>query len=327
MTAEELERLARDRPQITRELHAPSAFYGHADALKRHAGLPSRARPKVAIAHGVGSGHVWDVDASARVPTYLCASPHQARRYSEIASGDRVAEPIGPMILYAQAPPEPPSARRLVAFPAHSTHHVDAIYDVGRFADRLDEVRREWDEVQVCVYWRDVLRGAHRAYIERGFECVTAGHIYDRRFLDRLRKTLAGATSVISNEVGSFLFYAVAMGRPVWVVDDQVRYRAESAAVLRRDQADQDEWAVLSETFRAAFAVERAEPTLEQIALVEEHSGVSHHREPAEMRELLAEAEQRYRRRTPLLGRASDRLGVAAAEALARASSVRAHRA
>ena len=71
---------------------------------------------------------------------------------------------------------------------------------------------------------------------------MTAGHIYDAGFLPRMRAILEGATTVISNEVGSFLFYAVALGRPVWLVDEDVSYRAESAEILRRDQADQDEW-------------------------------------------------------------------------------------
>ena len=328
MNAEQLMDLARDRPQVTRELHPPSAFYGHAEALKRHAGLPARSRPKVAIAHGVGlTSYVWDVDAGARVPTYLCASPGHAQRYSEVASPGRVAVPIGPMILYAPAGAAAPPGRTLVAFPAHSTHHVDAVYDVDRFAERLAGMRGDWDELRVCLYWRDVLRGAHRPYLERGFDCVTAGHIYDAGFLPRMRAILEGATTVISNEVGSFLFYAVALGRPVWLVDDDVSYRAESAEILRRDQADQDEWSGLSGAIRSAFSGRSDEPTADQLAIVEKHAGLSSHRTPAEMAALLAEAEQRYRDWAPPLRRARDRLAVAASGALSRASSLRAQRA
>jgi hypothetical protein len=244
-----------------------------------------------------------------------------------VASPDRIAVPIGPMILYATPPPAPQPGRRLVAFPAHSTHHVDAVYDVARFAERLEGIRVGWDEVRVCLYWRDVLRGAHHAYLERGFECVTAGHIYDPAFLARQRGILEGAAAVISNEVGSFIFYAVALGRPVWLIDADVRYEAASADILRRDQADQGEWPALATAIRSAFAAEPTEVTADQLALVEEHAGLSSHRSPVEMAALLAEAEERYRDWAPPLRRVRDRLAVAAAGALSRANSVRAQRA
>ena len=328
MTRTELERLARDRPLVTRELHPPSAFYGHIEALKRYAGMPPRSRPKVAIAHGVYlTDFVWDVDVGARVPTYLCASEHQARIYSA-AAPTRTALAVGPTVLYAPRSDQEgrPDGRVLVAFPAHSTHHVDAVYDVARFADRLKAIKDDWDQIRVCMYWRDVLRGAHLPYLERGFECVTAGHIYDAGFLTRLRRILEGATAVVSNEVGSFVFQAVALGRPVWLVDDEVGHHA-APAILRRDAPDPNEWDEASTTIRAAFAEEQAQPTAEQLALAERYATPSAHRSPGEMASLLAQAESRYRDFAGPAERASHRLRVAGDYALARARSLRAQRA
>ncbi len=297
MSTGELERLARDRELVTRELHPPSAFYGHAEALRRYAGLSPRARPKVAIEHGVSfTQFVWELDVEAAVPTFLCAAPRRAARFAEVAPADRVAVPIGPMISYAEPAAAPdPGRRTLLAFPAHSTHHLDAVYDIEQFARRLEERRGDWDTIRVCLYWKDVVRGTHRAYAERGFECVTAGHIYDPEFLQRLRAILTGATAVISNEVGTYLFYAVALGKPVWIVDDDVDYAAESAAIISRDRSDPAEWDELTAAIRTTFAGEPAEPTADQMALVEDLAGLSSHHTPAQMRALLAEAEQRYR--------------------------------
>lgn len=295
MDAAMLERLASDRPQRTRELHLPSAFYGHADALRRYAGLPRRKRLKVAIEHGVGlTPSVWDVDLEAAVPTFVCASPERAARYTELASADRVAVAIGPMILYAPRSEPDAATRRLVAFPAHSTHHVDAVYDVDRFARRLERRRGDWDEIEVCVYWRDILRGVHHAYLERGFRCVTAGHMYDPAFLTRLRAILERATVVTSNEIGSYLFYAVALDRPVWVEPDEVDYVADPA-VLDRDRATAPEWGALSTRLRELFVPERDAVGDEQRATVDALAGLRFHRSPADVGQLLAAAEARYR--------------------------------
>lgn len=307
---DDLPRLVRDRPLVTRELHQPSAFYGHAEALNRYSGRPRRTRTNVAIEHGVAfTEHVWRLDAEAPVPTFFCASPRRAKRYAEIASSERVAVPIGPMILYAGAEEECPvssAERRLVVFPAHSTHHIDAQYDVRRLAERLLSERREWDEVVVCLYWKDVLRGTHREYETRGLRCVTAGHMYDPAFLPRLHDILASATAVTANEVGTSLFYAVAMNRPVWLADDEVDYLAEPD-VLRRDRSDPTEWVELTATIRAAFAERRTSVSPEQRTLIDELAGLSKHRSSAEMARLLDEAAERYHERVSRFHRARAR--------------------
>lgn len=319
MTASELGRLARDRRQLSRELHLPSAFYGNAAALKRYAGIPPRTRLKVAIEHGiVFTDFVWGVDLQAAVPTFMCASPARAERYAALASDDRIAVPIGPMIMYAPPRPTPQPPRRLVAFPAHSTHHVDAVYDVERFARRLERYRADWDDIEVCVYWRDVLRGAHEIYRDRGFRCVTAGHIYDPAFLTRLRAILEGATVVASNEIGSYLVHAVALERPVWLQSGDIDYVAQSQAVLERDRADGPGRDDLSSELRELFAEEREDVSDEQRTAIDEFAGLASHRSPDEMRRLLTEAEERYRAAASMARRGADAMRADAVYALSK---------
>ena len=205
--------MAADRALATVEVHASNDFYGHATVLKEYAGLPPKRPLKAAIEHGAPvTDLIWQVDLQTRMPLFLCAARERAERYNKLAGGGRRGEAIGPMIAYAHAvgdTQKEPDCRRLVVFPAHSTHHVQANYDVAEFVARLAPYRDDWDEVQVCLYWRDVTLGTHRRYIENGFGCVTAGHMYDPRFLRRLRAILEGADAVVSNEMGSHMLYAI----------------------------------------------------------------------------------------------------------------------
>lgn len=293
------ELLAHPRPLVTSELHASNDFYGHARLLKRYAGVPRYRSLKAVIEHGINfQDHEWSIDLASGLPVFLVAGEERARRVSSTAACSAVA--IGPLVLYAP-PGRAPSRRRvLVAFPAHSTHHVDAEYDVDNFATAVLEAAAGFDETLVCLYWRDVQRGLMETYARRGLRCVTAGHIFDPNFLIRLRCIIEEGTAVITNEVGSHLVYAVALGRPVWVTDQDIRYAAD-AEVLVRDGADSESWPHQQfRELRDLFADRRDELSAEQQDVVSEIGGFSSVRSPAQLASILRHADEEYRRRVPL---------------------------
>ena len=323
MRVEELERRAADRPLDTVEVHASNDYYGHATLLKAYAGLPPKRPLKAAIEHGAPVTElIWEVDLQTRMPLFLCAARERAERFNELASGGRHAEAIGPMIAYARAvgdTKKEPGRRRLVVFPAHSTHHVRANYDVAEFAARLGAYRNDWDEVQICLYWRDVTLGTHRPYIENGFDCVTAGHMYDPRFLGRLRSILEGADAVVSNEMGSHVLYATLIDRPAWLLRQPIEYSARSQEILERDGASSRHRAEGTiGRLRELFAEAHGAVTTEQRELVAELVGLREMRTREQIRGLLLDAEQRYRARHPAHLRAALNLNARLRRARAR---------
>lgn len=286
----DLSALARDRPLLTRELHPVNAWYGHADVLKRYTGWPLRRSLKVAIEHGPWMDEeVWKVDARTRMPIYVCASPQRAA-FFERRTGIEAAA-IGPMIRYVMPEnPALPEDPRTVAFPAHSTHHAEAKYAVEAFMAQLERVAKT-SEVVVCLYWRDALLGLADVFERRGFRCVTAGHLYDAGFLDRLAKILASASRVVTNEIGTHVLYAALLNRPVFVASQPVEYVQERE--LANHRGDRDHPRV--RRTRELFAVEAAAITSEQRSFVNELLGTSAFRTPTELREILEAAEGRYR--------------------------------
>jgi len=307
----DIEALARERPLASSELHPSNDFYGHAGLLKRYAGLGQSTKLKVSIEHGINFvDHLWDVDTLAGMPVFLCAGRERARLVQASLPDWCRAVAIGPLMRYTPSGDggHPSGARTLVAFPGHSTHHLETDYDAAAFADRLVAEQGTYDQIAVCLYWRDIQRGVQRAYQDRGIECVTAGHMYDPRFMIRLRAILEGASEVVTNEVGTHIVYAVALDRPVWMFEQEVSVSADSEDVLRRDGADAAALAHRRlQEVRALFAERRSELSGAQREAIAELAGFADVRSPGQLAELFAEAEAAYRRRYPVATRASRR--------------------
>ena len=296
----QLRRLARPRRLLTRELHPFNAFYGHAEILRRYAGIAGSRPLKAALEHGpTFFQNVDDPDLATRLPRYFCAAPGQACFFEEHAFHRPRAVAIGAPILYARAlaPPQPPADRRLVFFDAHSSHYATSRYDVAATAVRLEELRTEFDEVVVCLYWRDVLLGRAELYRSHGFRCVTAGHMFDERFLFRLVEIISSASIVLTHRLGSHLLYSVALDRPVWLERSAVDY--ELAGDAPRATLGPPKQGEVLQRATALFSrrVERVAP--EQRAFADELCGVAHVPSPDELAGLLEEAEAAYRSETP----------------------------
>lgn len=320
MTSDDLRRLARDRPLVTNEYHEPNAYYGHAAVLKRYIGLPGWRPLPAAVEHAVYvSGYIWDAEADTPLRTILCSTPERAARYVDRDPHAAVPVPIGPIASYLTPPPPPPAAGgALVAFPAHSTHLLQSQFDVEEFISQIEGVRDRFDDVRVCLYWKDVLLGRDAPYRAAGYTCVTAGHMYDPRFLPRLRNIFARARAIVVNEVGSPVLYSVLWNRPVWVTEQAISREAD-AEVLAREQLSDRQWADDTATLRGLFAEPAWEVTDEQRAHIEWFSGIGSVRSPAELSQILEEAAARYRAAVP----AEERRRVTASLALRTARAVR----
>lgn len=296
MSPDELRALARDRPLVTRELHPFNAFYGHDVLLKRYAGLPLDRPLKAAIEHGVSlSEAVADIERDLRLPYYLCGAPWRVAAFDRLARRGARAVAIGPISSYALQRAVEPEARTLLLVPAHSTHHFAAEYDIDAFLATTHARRGAFDSTAVCLYWRDVVAGGDAPYRARGIRVVTAGHMYDPDFVPRLLGILGSATAVVTNEPGTHVVYAALLDRPVQIVPQAVTYRLTSRDTRTRLAVPRNR----VDELRARFAEPLDELTRRQRDLVQELAGAEHVRAPGELRELLLEAEEEYRRRTP----------------------------
>ena len=298
----QLRDLARDRRLVTPELHEANDYYGHATVLKAYAGLPPNHSLKAVIEHGppIAGRWLWNPDVLSRLPVVLCASARRAREFTEVMAASREAIPIGPPIAYTDGglSPDPPAERRLLVFPLHSSHLYTTEFDIDGFAAMIEREGAGFDSVEVCLYWRDVLLGAAEPYRARGFDCSTAGHMFDPEFLPRFREIVTRATAVVTNGIGTHLLYAALLDRPTWLVGETARDRRPAGSRAAANVAGGfDEAAFKAVT--GAFENPTDSLTPSQREIVAEFTGAEHVHSPDALREILHDADERYRRAVP----------------------------
>ena len=217
---DELELLCQDRPEDkASEFFPPNAWYGAAEAIRSFCGWPTSRPLPMVVPHGLD----FTVDALWRseVDTLLPAiySFHDYRDELYRTASDKLVIPGCSPWLYLMEiiKIEFEPKRSVLIMPAHSTANVRTELDHDRLIDMIAE-RFPHDPLKCCMYWRDVQHGMHLPYLMRGIPVVSAGHIFDRRFLRRLARILGGAKHMVTNEYGSNVGYAASVGVPVTVL-------------------------------------------------------------------------------------------------------------
>ena len=293
--------LAQDRPIQTMEIFEPNDFYGHATILKKYINLPNSYQIKGAIEHGAGiGGDIWGRNIDNVLPAVITTSRYRAEILKEHTSKKIFA--IGPKIQYAHHFLERKAienekkrlGKNLLAFPAHSTHHVDIHYDIQQYCQYLQNLGKSFDTIRVCLYWKDILRGFAEKYKHHGYEIVTAGHIYDPWFLSRLRSLIETATFTTSNEIGTILGYCVVLNKPHLLMESDIRRSAERIDMLQECSQLSNQKDVVE--IRDAFIELRTDLTMQQKNIVRRYWGIDEFKSISELKSIIEETESLYQK-------------------------------
>ncbi len=180
--------------------------------------------------------------------------------------------------------------RNLLAFPMHSTSNINKEYDPTLFIEHLHQMKKHFDTVRVCIYWRDVQRGTAQLYQDAGFECVCCGHIADQAFLKRQRALIEIADATTSNALGSHIGYSVYLNKPHWLVPDDFKL----VDIYLNEGAEEMEMVSTSSNYREIYNVFLNNPdfviTEEQKKIVDKYWGTSCIKTPDEIRTLINQA-------------------------------------
>ena len=300
----DIETLARDRELVTPELHAPNAYYGDAATLKAYAGLAPDYAVKAAIMHGpFFPTQFWGDELHAALPVFF--SINRASLPILGAKTDKAIFSIGPYVHYAQSLLGPAAlaeekrglGKTLVVFPPHSTHHVQADYHEDWLCDHIERLGKQFQSILICLYWKDILHGRARAFRDRGFPCLTAGHIFDPQFLHRLKTILCLSDAVVSYAFSSVIGYAVSMNKPTMVARCEGEAYLAPPEIITRDtcNAAADEvYLRYRASIYTLFGEFTEQFSQEQIDSVELMWGLSQVRTPQELRLYFDIAEEMF---------------------------------
>ena len=215
-----------------RELYTGNDCYGHANLLKKYSGYEKQIF--ACIEHGVYfGGTVFNREtAESGLPGVVTFG--EARRQHIRETCDKPVLTVGPYIQYAEPLMSSPESTDengehksvLTVFPQHSVQEATAEYEFEGL-DRdisLLALQHEIEEVRVCLFFLDVLRGLGRKYEQNGYRVVCAGHNMDPLFLPRLRSIIEQSDLTASNGVGTHVGYSVALGVPHLILSPAQTY-------------------------------------------------------------------------------------------------------
>lgn len=127
-----------------------------------------------------------------------------------------------------------PSAKGSLIFTGHSTKSIGIKSDWDRLVAEFKALPSIYHPLTVSIYYIDYLKGAHKPFLEAGFDVVTAGHISDPSFINNFYDSLRQFNYVISTDVGSHLYYAVEMGIPFFIYGTPSSYLNEDKELQER---------------------------------------------------------------------------------------------
>lgn len=203
-------------------------YYGINRVLCLYAGV-NKMSDRLFIEHGLVFGSLtydlYKTSFAKHLITFGCYR-------KEIISKTRTypIETIGPYIHYANLIFSAEKikflktkfGKTLLVFPSHSIKAVNVNYDMHEFINEIKKIGQQFDKVMVCLYWKDIQNGLWEVYSKEKFDVVTAGHVYDPFFLDRLKTIISLADSTMSNNIGTHIGYSVFLEKPHYIYEQDI---------------------------------------------------------------------------------------------------------
>ncbi|GAB3751416.1 hypothetical protein GCM10027599_10070 [Yimella radicis] len=213
-------------------MHHGNVFYGHAAVLARYCGMPAEPPPTIwgYLQHGWNThdGFAVGHEFVPGIPK-LVWSDVVARRGWALGHRDYVV--IGSpwaylMLLRAEEIAATGPGEGSIVFPFHGWEGQQIVGDHAAYADEVRSVEGDVP-LTMCLYWNDFERDdVRKTYENKGFRVISLGRrgsMYrdgSQDFLDRQLEELLRHRRVVSNRLGSALFYAATVNREIGVYGD-----------------------------------------------------------------------------------------------------------
>lgn len=135
---------------------------------------------------------------------------------------------VGPYIHYAKGiygadrleKEKKKTGTMLLAFLPHTIENIQRKYSRMQFIDSvLQEYGGQFQSIWCCVYWTDVNDPVCEYAKNKGIHVVTAGLRFDMEFDRRLKTILELSDAIVCGDIGTFISYALFMGKPVGRLD------------------------------------------------------------------------------------------------------------
>lgn len=285
--------------QLCKEAYIFNDFYGIATQIKLYSGYKKSI--KACIEHGVYFGNYTDKKEykNSGLPAVITLSNQRYKHLRKVT--DKPIFTIGPYIHYCDGIYDEREinniksklGKTLLVFPVHSVDKVKAEYDIDSFINDIRKFRnsKRFDNVIVCLYWKDIQLGRHKKYIEEGFKITTAGHRSSKLFLRRLKTIINLADYTLSNSVGTHIGYCIYMNKPHIIINQKTSYSGDTEKDLKKEFDRGENYEYYSKLEKGeiieAFKEYKTEISKEQLSIVDKYWGINEIKSKDEIREIL----------------------------------------
>lgn len=224
--------LIRNKRFIFSEFYKGNCLYGISNVLKEYCNYNDKIY--ACIEHGVYFGeYINEREAiNSGLPALITFSKKRIEHIRK--KSQKQAFSIGPYIYYARSllndkeitKYKKEHGRILLVFPSHSIDRVKTSFNYEDFINQIEQFKRKnkFDNVLVCLYYRDIELKRHNIYKEAGYNVVCAGRREDPCFLRRLKTYFEISDYSISNSIGTHIGYSIALNIPHTVIPQQIDY-------------------------------------------------------------------------------------------------------
>ncbi|MFZ3131108.1 MAG: hypothetical protein WA125_08425 [Desulfosporosinus sp.] len=269
-----------------------NSIYGYNAIISEYAGYPANLPLLFDGDHGWAAASAYDVLTDQ--PLMLVLNRRRLHAWHEKSSIP--AAILGaPFVHYRKLRQieKDRAANGTVAFPAHSTDLMDAVFDIDEYCMLLKSLPSEFQPVTICLHADDLARKKDSIYNKYGFNIVTAGSKYvpGFEFVQKFYEILRSHKYATSNEVGSYSFYAVEMGIPFFILGEpaEIENSGDKTLPSRFSILDHPMGVFATAMFQGPTQV----ISEEQKKFVEEELGVHDCLSGIELRKLLLESNDR----------------------------------
>lgn len=286
--------LAKSLPLICNSYYLNNDFYGHNHILKKYMSINNDLF--WIIEHGIGFGENPDPFAEDFNDFLLVVTYGDFREIVNLKFTTKKILKIGPYIHYTNPLLNKIETdllknklgRVLLVFPMHATNQVHYLYDDSFFIQEIKKRQTNYDNVIICMYWKDIQLGLHLKFKASNFLITCAGHIMDQNFLPRLKTIITISDEIFTNTIGTHIGYAVFMNKKIEYIEQEITQIVGSSENIKTNHPKDVESFLKKEAeVKNAFVKDSEYSEDQRYNLVNDLWGFNHIKNPKELKDEL----------------------------------------
>jgi len=162
--------------------------------------------------------------------------------------------------------------RVLLVFPMHSWTGVENSYEEDSFVKEIENHRKEFDTILICMYYLDIQKGKHKYYSDKGYTIVCNGSRFDANFIKRHKDLIDLSDMTMSNGIGSHIGYCICLNKPHYYFKQKMSIMIDSKVKASQNEEMQFRNQLEDEIVKL-FGAYKYEISNEQIHFVQRYWG------------------------------------------------------